>query len=53
MIGLGTYVISELGRQTPGPGVFSRLDLDAIVATRNTADFEEALVELIDPWKTG
>jgi predicted nucleic acid-binding protein len=23
------------------------------VATRNTADFEEALVELIDPWKLG
>jgi predicted nucleic acid-binding protein len=26
-------------------------DLEAILATRNTADFEEAGVELIDPWK--
>ena len=28
-------------------------DLEAILATRNTADFEEAGVELIDPWKLG
>ena len=28
-------------------------DLGAILATRNTADFEEAGVELIDPWKLG
>lgn len=28
-------------------------DLDATLATRNTADFEEAGVELIDPWKLG
>lgn len=28
-------------------------DLDATLATRNTADFEEAGVELIDPWKFG
>src|SRR5580698_2305583 len=26
-------------------------DLEAILATRNTADFEEAGVKLIDPWK--
>ncbi len=26
-------------------------DVDAVLATRNTADFEETGVELIDPWK--
>jgi toxin FitB len=26
-------------------------DLSAILATRNTADFEETGIELIDPWK--
>jgi hypothetical protein len=28
-------------------------DLGAILATRNTADFEETGVELINPWKLG
>ena len=28
-------------------------DLDGILATRNTADFEETGIELIDPWKLG
>jgi predicted nucleic acid-binding protein len=28
-------------------------DSDAILATRNTADFEETGIELIDPWKLG
>jgi toxin FitB len=28
-------------------------DLEAILATRNTPDFEETGVELIDPWKLG
>jgi hypothetical protein len=28
-------------------------DLGAILATRNTADFEETGIELIDPWKLG
>jgi predicted nucleic acid-binding protein len=28
-------------------------DLSAILATRNTADFEETGIELIDPWKLG
>jgi hypothetical protein len=28
-------------------------DLGATLATRNTADFEETGVELIDPWKLG
>ena len=28
-------------------------DLDAILATRNTPDFEETGIELIDPWKLG
>ena len=26
-------------------------DLDAILATRNTADFEETGIELINPWE--
>ena len=29
------------------------LDAGAILATRNTADFEETGIELIDPWKLG
>jgi toxin FitB len=28
-------------------------DLDGILATRNTADFEETGIGLIDPWKLG
>ena len=28
-------------------------DLGAALATRNTADFEETGIELIDPWKPG
>ena len=28
-------------------------DLGAVLATRNTADFEETGIELIDPWKLG
>lgn len=28
-------------------------DLGAMLATRNTADFEETGIELIDPWKLG
>jgi toxin FitB len=28
-------------------------DLDGILATRNTADFEETGIELIDPWRLG
>jgi predicted nucleic acid-binding protein len=28
-------------------------DFSAILATRNTADFEETGIELIDPWKLG
>jgi len=28
-------------------------DLGAILATRNTSDFEETGIELIDPWKLG
>ena len=28
-------------------------DSDATLATRNTADFEETGIELIDPWKLG
>jgi toxin FitB len=28
-------------------------DLEAILATRNTPDFEETGIELIDPWKLG
>jgi len=28
-------------------------DVDAILATRNTPDFEETGIELIDPWKPG
>jgi hypothetical protein len=28
-------------------------DLEASLATRNTPDFEETGVELIDPWKLG
>ncbi len=28
-------------------------DSDATLATRNTADFEETGIELIDPWKPG
>jgi predicted nucleic acid-binding protein len=28
-------------------------DVDAVLATRNTAEFEETGVDLIDPWKLG
>ena len=28
-------------------------DADAVLAIRNTADFEETGIELIDPWKLG
>jgi predicted nucleic acid-binding protein len=28
-------------------------DLGALLATRNTADFEETGIELVDPWKLG
>jgi toxin FitB len=28
-------------------------DLGAILATRNTADFQETGIELVDPWKVG
>jgi predicted nucleic acid-binding protein len=28
-------------------------DLGAVLATRNTADFEETGIELVNPWKLG
>lgn len=54
MIILDTNVISELTRQIPDNRVLDWLDsLKTTLATRNTADFEETGIELIDPWQLG
>lgn len=52
MIVLDTNVVSELSRPTPSQAVIEWVDTQdsSNLATRNTADFSDTGIQLINPW---